>query len=274
MGWRIHRDTYTPRLREIRIDVPGLDKEVSVLQVTDLGGDEFGPKQAKLAALIAGQRFDTVVFTGDMAGDRGHDVAIWDLADLAKAHSRRVWYLPGNHDSVEVGPGLEARGVPPLPEDRAVALTDGDPSARDVALVYGRSSQTIATAEGHGRKLLVIASHTPPDANRLAAGLALGGGTHLYIAGHTHGGHDRLPLIGALWAPLSWAHEERAPARGTEVTFLPEWKAGRFVDGMYVRDGQRIFVSRGLESITAGFSRFLAQAEIVVYRFVPAPAAR
>jgi uncharacterized protein len=270
----MHRDSYSPRLREVSIEVPGLTKEVSVLQVTDLGGDEFGPKQAKLAALIADQRFDTVVFTGDMDGDRGHEEAIWDLAELAKAHSRRVWYLPGNHDSPKVGPGLEARGVPSLPEDRAVALTDSDPSARDVALVYGRSSKTIATAEGHGRKLLVVASHTPPDPNRLAAGSALAGGAHIYIAGHTHGGHDRLPLIGALWAPLSWGHEERAPAKGTEVTFLPELKGDRFVDGMYVRDGQRIFVSRGLESITAGFYRFLARAEIVVYRFTPAPAAR
>ena len=272
--WEIQRDSYSPILREVRIVVPGLTREVSVLQVTDLGGDEFGPKQAKLAALMAGQRFDTIVFTGDMLGDRGHEEPVWELAALAKAHSGRVWYLPGNHDTPAVGPELAARGVPSLPEDRAVPMTDGDPSARNVALVYGRSSATIAAAKGFGRRLLVIASHTPPDANRLAAGLALGAGTHLYIAGHTHGGQIRLPFVGAIWAPLSWPYEERAPAQGTEVTFLPEWKGGRFVDGMYVRDGQRIFVSRGLESVTADMHRFLARAEIVVYRFVPGPAAR
>ena len=267
--WTIQRDSYSPRLRQVTIEVPGLAHDVDVLQVSDLGGDRFGPKQSKLAALLAGRRFDAVVLTGDVLGTRDYE-AVWELAAVVKAHSSRVWYLPGNHDTPQVAAGLAVRGVPSLPESRTVQVVDDDPSARDVALVYGRSSATIATAQGHGRTLLVIASHTPPSATRLAAGLALGGGVHLYIAGHTHGGQVRLPFVGAVVAPMSWPHEERAPAVGNEIVWWPDLR-GRFVDGMYVRNGQRIFVTRGLES-ESYYPRFLAPSEMVAYHFVPAAA--
>jgi len=272
-GWWVRAivtlDTYSPQLREVTIAVPGLTRQVDVLQVTDLGGDRFGAGQSQLAALIAGRRFDSVVLTGDIGG-RADLSAVWELAALAREHSSRVWFLPGNHETPDVGPGLAQRGVITLPQDRAVPLTDSDPGAREVALAYGRTARTIASARGHGQVLLVIASHTPPDANRLAAARSLGAGTHLFIAGHTHGGQIRLPLLGAIVAPLSWAHEQRAPASGDEITFWPDLR-GRLVDGMYVRDGQRVFVSVGLQRFSEGLPRFLDRAEMVAYRFVPAP---
>lgn len=269
----IYMDSYRPRLREVSVPVPGLARPVDVLQVTDLGALSFGPHQSDLAELIGSRRFDAVVFTGDIGSiNRRTNLApVWDLAALAKAHSSRVWYLPGNHDMALVGAGLSARGVPTLPENGAVPVTEEDTQSQDVALVYGRSADTIRAAASHGRKLLIVASHTPPDANRLAAGASLGSGVHLFIAGHTHGGQIRLPLVGAIQAPLSWGHEQRAPAVGNEITWWPELK-GRMVDGMYVRDGQTVFVSRGLESIAGGYRRFLDRAEIVVYHFVPTAA--
>jgi uncharacterized protein len=264
----IRVDTDYPRLREIAIPVEGLDREIDMLQVSDLGGVEFGTKQSRLAALLEGRDFDSIVLTGDMLGQPTYQ-PIWDLVAVLKKHSNRIRYVPGNHDSARVATGLAKRGVPSLPASATVALSP-DSRVSDVALVYGRSSASISTAKGKGRRLLVIASHTPPDRHRLAAGRALGPGAHLYIAGHTHGGQIRLPLVGAIWAPLSWPREERDPAPGNEITFLPELK-DRFVDGMYVRDGQRIFVSRGLDSNTSGV-RFLCRAELVAFRFVPSAA--
>lgn len=269
IAWQVERDTYSPVLREVEIEVPGLTREVDLLQISDLGGDRFGENQAKLAALIGDRRFDAVVLTGDIGDDDGGYEPIWELASIVTACSDEVWYLPGNHDLADVGPGLAEHGVPTLPGDRAIAFASTDASGTQIALVYGKSAETIGVAEGKGQTLLVIASHTPPDSGRLAAAKALSDGVHLFIAGHTHGGQVRLPLIGAVWAPMSWEGEQRDPAaRGTEITFLPELR-GRFVDGMYDADGQLVFVSRGLEQVVLGQRRFLARAEIVEYRFVP-----
>jgi len=268
--WTIERDTYSPHLREVRVVVPGLSHEMSVLQVADLGSDRFGPKQGMLESLISSRRFDAVVLTGDMLGGARDYDPIWELAEVAKRHSSRVWYLPGNHDTERVGEGLAARDVPTLPQDRSVALSDEDPDGLEAALVYGRSSETIASARERGRRLVVIASHTPPSETRLAAGAKLGKGVHLFIAGHTHGGQMRLPLLGAYRAPMSWAYEERAPAPGNEIVRFPDLR-GRLVDGMYERGGQLVFVSHGLERTVFGYPRFLARAEIVAFRFVPSP---
>lgn len=267
-SWRVQRDTYSPVLREVTIPVPGLTHEVTVLQISDLGADRFGVGQSKLAELIGDRHFDAVVMTGDIGDDTGDYEAIWELTRLAASHTDETWYLPGNHDTPQVGQGLAERGVHTLPTDRAVAFVEDDPSGDQIALVYGKSSATIQAAEGKGTVLLVVASHTPPSASRLAAGSSLGGGVHLFIAGHTHGGQVQLPLVGAVWAPMSWEGEERIAARGNEITFLPELR-GRFVDGMYDADGQLVFVSRGLEQTVLGQRRFLARAEIVEYRFVP-----
>jgi uncharacterized protein len=262
-------DTRLPRLHEVTVPVPGLSRPIDILQISDLGGARFGTKQSRLAALIEGRKYDSTVMTGDIGGGASGE-PIWELVDVLKKHSDTIWFIRGNHDRPSVGEGLAARGVPSLPASAPVALAKGVVGVDEAALVYGRSSATIATARGKGQRLLVIASHTPPDRHRLAAGLALEPGTHLYIAGHTHGGQVRLPFVGAVAAPLSWPAEERDPAHANEITFLPELK-GRFVDGMYVRDGQRIFVSRGLD-VNTGLFRFLCRAEIIAYHFVPAPA--
>jgi uncharacterized protein len=261
-------DTYFPRLRTVTLPVPGLSREIRVLQVSDLGSVEFGHKQSRLAALIDGRSYDAIVLTGDMLGQPTR-VPIMDLAEMLKGHSDNIWYLSGNHDSSAVGEDLAAAGVPSLPTTRAVSLAPRGATVGEAALVFGRDERTIAAATGTGRQVLVIASHSPPDRHRLAAGVALGKGTHLYVAGHTHGGQVRIPFIGAVWAPLSWSGEQRDPAVGNEITLFPELK-GRLVDGSYESDGQHIFVSRGLDANTSGL-RFVCRAEIVEYRFVPSP---
>jgi hypothetical protein len=165
---------------------------------------------------------------------------------------------------------MAQRGIPSLPATGAVALVGWDPQATDIALVYGRDTPSISAAKGKGRQLALIASHTPPSESRLVAGQTLGRGLHFFIAGHTHGGQIRLPFVGALGAPLSWPGEERLPALQNEITFLPELqRPQRYVDGMYERGNQRIFVARGLDCNTGKF-RFACQAEIVAYHFVPA----
>jgi predicted MPP superfamily phosphohydrolase len=271
-SWAITRhDAEVPHVNEVTIEVPGLAREVTLLQVSDLGSDRFGPRQRGIEAILSGRTFDAVVITGDAyGGSNASRAPVYELCDVLRHHSSRVYYLPGNHDPVVLGRDLAGHRVPSMPTDRAVAITSADPRGCDVALVYGRDADTIAAAGTRGRRLLVIASHAPPDAGRLAAGAELGAGKHLFIAGHTHGGQLRLPLLGAVIAPLSWPGEARPDGpKGNEVTLFPDLK-GRLVDGMYERDEQSIFVSHGLGS-DRSVPRFLCQAEVVAFRFVPAP---
>jgi predicted MPP superfamily phosphohydrolase len=270
------RDTTTPVLREVVVPVPGLQHEVTMLQVSDLQGCEYGERQSRLSELLHGRRFDAIVLTGDMLDwPKQPRDAVYQLADVLRPLSPRLYYLRGNHDPLDLGTALASRGVTPLAVGRVFPLADGDPRGAQAALVYGVNSGAIGAARGSGKRLLVVASHTPPDPGRLAAGASAGPGTHLFIAGHTHAGQIRLPLVGAVWAPMSWYAEEGGRGSDNEITFLPELK-GRLVDGMYDRDGQRVFVSRGVG--TTGFMvlgrritvRFLCRAEMVAFRLVPA----
>ena len=263
-----HRDTRSPMLREVIVPVPGLTHELTVLQATDLHGQRFGNAEGGLAALLAGRRVDAAVMTGDILDERSEDKqAAYELADILKTTTPRVFFLRGNHDPADLGDALASRGVVPLQRARPVGISAADLKGREVALVYGVDSASIASASGHGSKLLVIASHTPPNRSRLAAGAALGSGSCLFIAGHTHGGQIRIPGLGALFAPMSWKHEEGGHLGTNDITFLPDVK-GLFVDGLYRHDAQWIFVSVGIG--TSGFrARFHDRSELALLRLVP-----
>jgi uncharacterized protein len=271
-----YHDTYQPRLREVTVQVAGLPREVTLLQVSDLHGRLFGDGQSRLADLLAGHPIDAAVLTGDMLDyptqPRGGSYA---LVRMLRQHTPRVYYLRGNHDPVDLRADLITKGATGLETDRPVAFSPADPSGRSIALAYGVDSASIGRANGWGRQLLVMASHTPPNPTRLAAAKKLGGsGEHLFIAGHTHGGQIRLPLIGALWAPTSWYAEEGGHPEDNGVTFLPDLR-GYLIDGMYVRDGQDVFVSNGVGTTSLGIKghslngRFLCRSEIVLFHFVP-----
>jgi uncharacterized protein len=269
-------DTYDPTLREVTIPVAGLPREVTLLQVSDLHGRMFGYQQGKIAALLEGRRIDAAVLTGDLLDTPGQArQAPYDLMAMLRTRTKRVYYLRGNHDPLDLGADLAGRGAIPLAAGRPVPFSPDDPSARRVAIVYGVDSASIAASRGSGSQLLVVASHTPPNDTRLAAGAKLGGtAEHLYIAGHTHGGQIRLPLIGALWAPTSWYAEEGGHAQDNGITFLPDLR-GYLIDGMYERDGQDVFVSHGVGSTGFGMkghsikARFLCRSEVVLFHFVP-----
>jgi predicted MPP superfamily phosphohydrolase len=261
------RETTQPVLREVEVRVPGLPREIALLQVSDVHDYRFGEKQADIERLLGKRRIDAVVLTGDMTDYPGQDPEpVHELIGVLRRRTRALYYLRGNHDAVALGRDMQAERVTPLPAAVAEPMASGVATAQ-AAIVYGVDDASIAGARGAGSRLLVIASHTPPDAKRLAAGAAHTGGVHLYVSGHTHGGQVRLPGVGALFAPLSWVGEQGGIPGDNEITFVPDLR-GRFVDGMYEREGQRVFVSRGLGSTYFSY-RLLCRAELVLFRFVP-----
>jgi predicted MPP superfamily phosphohydrolase len=268
LGWEMKRETTQPVLREVEVRVPGLSREVTLLQVSDVHDYRFGAKQAGMERLLGKRRVDAAVLTGDMTDWPGQSPGpVHELVDVLRRHTGSVYYLRGNHDGVSLARDLATRGVVPLRAGTPAAL--GNVDAREAAVAYGIDDASIsAIATATAARLLIVASHTPPDPDRLAAGAARRDrSVHLYICGHTHGGQIRLPLVGAVFAPLSWDGEQGGIPGDNEITFVPDLK-GRLIDGMYEREGQRVFVSRGLGS-TYFRDRLLCRSEMVLFRFVP-----
>lgn len=270
VGSVVYRDTNDPYVREVVVPVRGLTREVRLLQVSDAHSRQFGPRQERVDAALGKSRFDAAVLTGDVVDSpNAARPPAFELADVLRRHTEHVYYLPGNHDPVQLGSLLEQFGVVPMTPGLVIPLGE---QRTGVALAYAPSAAAIARAHTSAAEL-VLASHTPPNAGRLAAARALPG-RHLFIAGHTHGGQIRLPFLGAIQAPLSWEGEDGGHPGDNEIVTFPELQ-GRLVAGDYERDGQRIHVSTGLGTtgfVVGGLAlriRFLDRSEMVLYRFVP-----
>ena len=264
LAWR---DKRAPVLHEVIVPVEGLSAEVRILHASDLHSSSFGPSQKRLAALLpAGERFDAAVLTGDLVVCDAEDDArrALELAEIALSRADVVFYTPGNHDGDALGTALSALGV--------IDLT-GAPPATTIA--SGAGSVLVAspwTRDDHpGVDLLILASHYPFEPDTLA-GFATSGRTTAVLAGHTHGGQVRLPLIGALAAPgpISWTEPDTRRPGHTDWLF-PDLR-GLHVEGLYEEAGVYQHVSGGLGTHAVPL-RFGARSSMTVVRFVPADAA-
>ncbi len=244
-------------------------------------------KIARLLALLANERYDVLVLTGDLV----HDAAGFPVAlALVERLSPRLaaFVCPGNHDYAEysvwgvfghtwreggagsrlalanLGPAavklvdfarkvlrnelvrlpvafndvpgmlaaLASRGVTPL-VNRAAPLAVGEATVWFAGIddaLEGQADLAAALGGAPAGAALVLLAHNPdvwldPRAAR----------AHLVLAGHTHGGQVRLPVIGAIHT------------QGTHLT------RGRPA-GWFHRGSSHMFVSRGLgESIPLRF---------------------
>jgi predicted MPP superfamily phosphohydrolase len=228
------------------VPVPGLARAITVMQLSDVHLRAFDARAERLCALVSGMRPDLVALTGDIV-TRGYTTDAVDrfLAAVPEAPLGR-WSVMGNWEywggaPRDVWEGFVARHGIALLHDRSVDVGPLRLVGTDDALA-GDPDLDAAFAEVRDDKPVLALTHSPAIFPRLARAPV-----RVVLAGHTHGGQVRIPLLGPFFLP-----------RGS----------GPYPWGWYEQDGVWMFVSRGLGWSVAPL-RWRAPPEIAMVTLVP-----
>ena len=215
-----------------------------VLHITDLHGDVPGAREARILEVLEHEKPDLVVLTGDST-DRGSLAGERDF--LARLHAPLgVFAVRGNWEhwnpAADEAATYAAAGI--------TLLVDEARRVRDDLWVVGFEDPT-GGSPNVARALRGVPAgvatlglvHSPVLFDELA------GRVSFVLAGHTHGGQVRVPLLGAPWLPPG---------------------SGRFVAGAYEVSGAWLYVSRGIGTSLLPV-RFACRPELPVVLFASAP---
>jgi len=196
-----------------------LIRPLKIAELSDLHTSGLGRRERQLLGLLDAEQPDVIVITGDTV-TWGHP---YDNIGpiLSRLHAPLgVWLVRGNWENNY-----------PLHNERAFyshlgihfLLNEARPIRPDIWLVgldfFGTPNLDAVLGTVPQGVYVITAFHEPAFFDTIA------GRVPLVLAGHTHGGQVRLPLVPVFWLP-----------RGS----------GRFLAGWYDERGSRMYVSRGI----------------------------
>lgn len=237
---------------EVQIeDLPPELEGFTILHLSDIHQRRFGREQSRLLAAISGREYHIIALTGDLLRHpRPPDTG--PTEELLAGLNGPVFFVPGNHDYPElvlVRETLERRGVHVLENSNYELAHKG--GALTVAGVHdprwaslspgGLYRPDLEAALPRDGSFTLLLAHSPAIMEA-----AVRHQVPLVLAGHTHGGQIKLPLLGA-------------PTTGSGRPF------DRFVQGLYCEKGTSIYINRGLGNTTLPL-RFLSRPEVVFIR--------
>lgn len=187
-----------------RIASPKIERPVRIVLLADLQTDRFGQYERRVLDEMMAQKPDLILLGGDyvqLAASEGGEVARQINAYLREIRLDAplgVFAVRGNVDG-ELAPLFA--GLPVTVVDATESFDLGPLRLTCLALADSRDVSAIVDRKGSEQFHLVL-GHSPNFAlGRIDADLLL--------AGHTHGGQVRLPLVGPLVTlsrvPRSWA---------------------------------------------------------------------
>ena len=215
LGWMYWTATADPVVRETRVALPGWPSgapPVRAVLISDLhvAGPDMPPARLeRIVGQIDALRPDLVLIAGDFVGDKDVGTRTYPAAEIAAPLARLrprlgTYAVLGNHDhwrdAAAVRAALEGAGVAVIVNDavRAGPLVvgglDDDFTGRDDMRRTVHAMRRLPGAK-------ILLSHSPDPFATLPDGIGL------MLAGHTHCGQIRLPLIGA------YSYESRYGAR-------------------------------------------------------------
>jgi predicted MPP superfamily phosphohydrolase len=227
---------------------------LKIAQLADLHTSGLGRRETSLLNLLDAERPDVIIITGDTItrswfGAAPHYERIGPL--LSRLHAPLgVWLVRGNWEN----------NHPLLRDERTFyahwgvhfLLNESRPLRRDVWIVglddpaSGTPDPMSALRNVPENEYAIAAIHGPAFFDQLA------GRVPLVLAGHTHGGQMRLPLVPVFWLPFG---------------------SGRFLEGWYTDAGSKMYVSRGIG--TTGLPiRFRCRPELAIITLVPSTQGR
>jgi uncharacterized protein len=174
-------------------DLPPLFDGFTILHVSDMHTDMNEVAMQRLCELVGEMRYDLCVLTGDYRGKTfGPFEAALDGVGRVRRHLRGPIYgVLGNHDTIQMVPGLEAMGIGILLNESEV-IERGDQRLHlagiDDAHFYRVDNIEKAALLIPEDEFSILLSHTP-EIYRQAAHANF----KLMLSGHTHGGQICLP---------------------------------------------------------------------------------
>jgi len=194
--WRARRNAerILVKRNDIRFkSLPPLFEGFTILHISDLHVDMNEVAMNRLIELVGSMQYDVCVLTGDYRGRTigPFQPALDGVARVGTHLKQPIYAVLGNHDTIQMVPGLEAMGIRVLlnecetivRKDQRIHLAGID----DAHFFRVDNIEKAALSIPRG-EFSILLSHTP-EVYRQAADANF----DLMLSGHTHGGQICLP---------------------------------------------------------------------------------
>jgi uncharacterized protein len=194
--WRARRNAQRILIKYNEVwfkGLPPLFERFTILHISDLHADMNKVAMKSLVKLLGDMQYDLCVLTGDYRGETfGPFQAALDGVAQVRAHLREpIYAVLGNHDTIQMVPGLEAMGIRVLLNECEI-INRGDQqlylAGIDDAHFFRVDNIEKAAFPIPQGEFSILLSHTP-EVYRQAAHADF----NLMLSGHTHGGQICLP---------------------------------------------------------------------------------
>ncbi len=244
--------TFTLATIEVEIQNNKIKNEITIVQISDLHGSDFGMNNSAIVKKIEKAEPDIVVVTGDMytrGSEEGKKIALKLMKKISEDYA--TYYVNGEHDNEEsFFDELRKNNVNVLDyKSEDINIKETPIRLYGITNVYYSPTFDLNnefTLDESRYNILIAHICNKEDFTSF--------GMDLCLCGDTHGGQVRLPFIGGLYGTNGW---------------LPEMvDKDAFVKGLYKYENTDFFISSGLGNYPIPL-RLLNRPEIAVIKLVP-----
>lgn len=196
------------RIKEININSHKISNTIKITQISDFHSNRLIDMD-RLKEDIQEFNPDMIVLTGDIMDYKDENLdTVFKLLKTLKILDKDIYFIKGNHETNHILYNdfknmMENLGVIVL-EDNFITALVNEEKINIIGLNFipaGRTYQGVTTYEDVVKEMdlnyfNLLLVHSPNNIEDLVSGEE-----DLILAGHTHGGQFRLPIIGPIIAP-------------------------------------------------------------------------